>query len=477
MNVIFLLLFLFFFSNCNNSRINCVLKCAGENALELEKVLIHYQDSSLKLEAAKFLIENMMEKSSIEYFFIDSLQRQVSLDTLSFKDMSLFEAYLRRGHFVQKKTLPDVQCITADYLIENIDLAFEARKRYPWCAQLSFSEFCRKVLPYRIGQEPLDRWRSKYFKQYRQLADSLAAHKVQMEDVVFWINKLSNKKYIHEMSCYSGNMSVDVIEHYGGGTCTDLALNAVQVMRSIGIPLNLDIIPYHGKVNGGHAYNSFIDSKGRFTYFSPYERRPERKKWIAPLVQRVNYEYNQMNIPQRQWNKLLTSPTLENVTSQYFHVTDIKVPATYLATFNRGHFNIIAQSTVHNGETVFSQITCGLLYFPFNEKNGKLVATSNPFILNGFGEVCYITIKEEPIQIINIGLYDVKRKIKLENSVYKLYYWNNDWIKISEALPKDSVTINFGEIDRKGLFLIRGKNFMEKMQRPFIVGDKGVEFY
>ena len=35
------------------------LELAGSNRCELEKVLEHYADDSLKLEAAKFLIRNM----------------------------------------------------------------------------------------------------------------------------------------------------------------------------------------------------------------------------------------------------------------------------------------------------------------------------------------------------------------------------------------------------------------------------------
>ena len=53
-----------------------------------------------------------------------------------------------------------------------------------------------------------------------------------------------------------------------------------QILRSLGIPLNYDILPYHGKINGGHAYNSFTDENGVFYYFSPYEREPERKNGL-----------------------------------------------------------------------------------------------------------------------------------------------------------------------------------------------------
>ena len=47
------------FSSCNDSRVNGVLKNAGENRSELESVLRHYENDPLKLQAARFLIENM----------------------------------------------------------------------------------------------------------------------------------------------------------------------------------------------------------------------------------------------------------------------------------------------------------------------------------------------------------------------------------------------------------------------------------
>ena len=57
---------LMFLNSCSHySRLNEVLKLAGENQSELEKVLNHYQDSGLKFDAARFLIENMPGKYGI----------------------------------------------------------------------------------------------------------------------------------------------------------------------------------------------------------------------------------------------------------------------------------------------------------------------------------------------------------------------------------------------------------------------------
>ena len=50
----------FLFSCCQkNDRLQTALNHAGDNRMELEKVLRHYEEDTLKLRAAKFLIENM----------------------------------------------------------------------------------------------------------------------------------------------------------------------------------------------------------------------------------------------------------------------------------------------------------------------------------------------------------------------------------------------------------------------------------
>lgn len=43
----------------------------------------------------------------------------------------------------------DIQEVSADYLIENIDLAFEAWQEIPEAKRASFSAFCYYILPYR----------------------------------------------------------------------------------------------------------------------------------------------------------------------------------------------------------------------------------------------------------------------------------------------------------------------------------------
>ena len=61
-NSVQVLLFLILFFSCKKSDIERSLTLAGDNAVELRKVLDHYSkniDDSLKYKAAVFLIENM----------------------------------------------------------------------------------------------------------------------------------------------------------------------------------------------------------------------------------------------------------------------------------------------------------------------------------------------------------------------------------------------------------------------------------
>ena len=412
------------------------IELAGSNGCELRKVLHHYQTTGeeQKERFARFIIANMLRKGCI--FYVND-----------------------KG---ERKVQSDLEYITADFLIENIDLAVEVWKKYPWCSHLTEREFCRDLLPYRIKNEPLENWRAFYYHKYRKIVDSLAKKRASMKEVVFFFNQNYGKKYLHEAGKIRGDMSYLEIEKLGGGTCDHLALNAVQMLRSIGIPLNLDELPYHGKVNGGHAYNSFTDEQGTFIYFSPYDREPERKQWVAPIVNRISF----------------TSPRYRKVTSYYYKTADIMLLETdlWIATFNGGKFKKIMDGKRVGDQNLFEEISCGLLYFPMKQE-AQLVGM-NPFIMDSCGNPQYIPYpeKDKKITINGIHLYDVKSKLLLNNKPYILKGWNQGWVDLKNGVARDSITLDFGEVSDYKLFLVYGNTYMGKMQRPFIFKN-GVPIY
>ena len=416
------------------------IRWAGENGKELERVLEHYRRTGeeQKERCARYLIIHMDRRAAITY----------------------------EGTVQEKEIITsDLHAIRADFLIENIDLAFEVWKKYHWCSRLTEQEFCRLILPYRIKNEPLEDWRNFYYHKYKDVADSLAAAGVTMQEVVFFFNTHYGKRYTHDAEKYRGDLSYKLIEEIGGGTCDHLALNAAQVMRAIGIPLNIDVLPYHGKVNGGHAYNSFTDEQGEFHFFSPYEREPERNRWVAPIVKRICYE----------------SPVYQEVTPSYFPVADVVLEQPYLsiATYNRGCLNEIKRGVTVDGKSTFKDLSRGLLYFPVDTMENPIGIP--PFILGEDGVPQFIPAPEpeRTVQLRDMHLYDVKRVLTLDTArTYTLRGWDNGWKDIATALPADSLTLHFDSVPDYKLFVIYGSApYVADMQRPFVMQGDSVVYY
>lgn len=135
-----------------SSRVDYVYKIAGNNESELQKVLTYYEEQPLKLEAARFLIENMahgyshapvMEKyKSIIMSYSEKMTSQDSVWlSLSKQDDSLSTI---------DRFIYDAEVITSDYLIKNIEESFKTWEESPWQEQISFSTFCQYILPYRV---------------------------------------------------------------------------------------------------------------------------------------------------------------------------------------------------------------------------------------------------------------------------------------------------------------------------------------
>ena len=169
---IFVVVFLMTCNSSNSKRLEQALLFAGDNRGELEKVLTHYKNNPEKLEAARFLICNMPRWYGYEGWQLDSIKPVlIQKNKGEIVPKEVIEKWQRVSFYSLPKVY-DAKVITADYLIENIDLAFDVWKRYPWNRSLGFDDFCELILPYRIGDEPLSSWRKLYHDHYTAILDS-----------------------------------------------------------------------------------------------------------------------------------------------------------------------------------------------------------------------------------------------------------------------------------------------------------------
>lgn len=121
---------------------------------------------------------------------------------------------------------------------------------------------------------------------------------------------------------------------------------------------------------------------------------------------------------------------------------------------------MVAQSRVMCGEAFFPALPQGLLYFQMRAGKNGLCPTGEPFIVTP-DSVSFISPVEDPVVLDDLCLYDVKRVLKLGTGSYKLFYWDNGWQFLKDAVSADSASLDFGEVPVRSLYLLYGDAYME----------------
>ena len=156
------------------------LKKAGNNRNELEKAIVYCQKSKdpLKLKSIYFLIANMDIHYSSDYYWENKDKQIVPYNELAYPDFDqaakAFENIKSQNAGLQPKKViyQDLETIKGDFLIKNIDKAFESWKKSSH-KNSSFETFCEYILPYRISAEPLQDWRETYATKFNWIPEKI----------------------------------------------------------------------------------------------------------------------------------------------------------------------------------------------------------------------------------------------------------------------------------------------------------------
>ncbi|WP_236974536.1 hypothetical protein [Membranihabitans maritimus] len=187
-------------STCGNQdlsdELEKALSLATDNQLELEKVLDHYSEDHLKYQAAEYLITNMVPYQYNEILpgyesVFDSMTNVTLTDDA--KRTSVFKTLLtEKAKEVGNQPGAikyDIREVSSEFLIENIDLAFEAWQEIPEDKRATFQEFCQYILPYRNKDEPIEPGIRRMLKEeYSWVVDALKDGEdfAKVRDSVMW---------------------------------------------------------------------------------------------------------------------------------------------------------------------------------------------------------------------------------------------------------------------------------------------------
>ncbi len=377
---------------------------AGTNAPEIEKVLGYYDDE--RGEAAEYMVETMIGRYGISGEGLDSIEMLYTFlpqknRSWQFDSLQLAKAKKFSSMPVQKSI--DLQTLSSEYLIRNIDDAWRLKNERKWNKDLSFAEFCELLLPYRSGDERATDWREAYRSALDSIAVPVSKADNSVEAARIVAETLGEIHYNNQVRTphrpATGLLSAPV------GYCREDCDRNLYAMRAFGIPVAIDEILVSPDNGTPHQWNVVYDNiDRRYRMFDNLKYLPirdsvhydgRRKGKIYRRTQCLNHDrlkkYESASNPPAE----LLNPRHKDVTAEYFGHNEAKIEVekgvedVYLGIFTPQGYRPIDIAKRKGRYAVFNDIEPQLIYFPVTPEGKDFRTCGMPFMLDTNGEVRY----------------------------------------------------------------------------------------
>ena len=420
-------------------------KVAGPNRGELEKVIEHYKNDSLKLAAARFLIENMpghysyRSKAINDYY---DIALQLTKSGLSPKEQRDSLLYLSDNRFygLDQDLIQDARIITSEFLIKNIDQAFDVWENERWAKHVTFDEFCEWILPYKcVELQSFDSWRDTMRQTFWWNIAHMDYDDESYDSPFRAVNTIRSEIVwrIKPVGMYNRSgypmRSASTIAHMTFGSCSDYVNLGVLTFRSYGIPVMIEETPTWGRYRAGHTWYTLLNDNGEEMRsewdissvpggpFFPYQRIPKvyRQQYA---INRERVHYHNKSIYQYPF-----SIFAEDVTDRYYNTSDVTISVwknsnivedfAYIASFNGqlSEWTLIDYGEIKKGKVLFRKMGRNILYIALGYNGGELVPISWPFIIHKDGNIEFIKNQFEKKESL-----DLRRKYYSSENVVSM---------------------------------------------------------
>ncbi len=473
-----------------------VLAKAGKNRPELEKAVNYFKETgdSLKLKAIYFLVANMDIHESADYYWADSTGNRIAFNELDYPDFAAtvkaFEQ-LKQKHGKVKPvafTYRDIDTVKADYLIDNIEKAFEAWGDKPFTPK-SFEIFCEYVLPYRTSIEPLQPWREAYRHKfgafYQNSTGKDEKHRLWnfatgLEDAAF-----ANSFGFETRKEPLPRLGALQLLHRKKGPCEDIVGFKVFALRSQGIPSCVDAIPYWATSSGGHFLTNAFGSDLRPVSLEVINGSiPEERQLAREPAKVLRTTYSKQAGTLASFTDTSSIPdgfmrmqNYRDVTADYWKTQDVKcripenkAPVVYACVFNYSKWRPVWWGKAENGSVTFTNMPQGTVVLPSYYINGKTRPAGYPVAIINHTQK---ELKPNLQQRRSITLFwQQDYLVYRTGSKYKLYYWDNAWKLLKEQVATNTEKMVFDNVPANALLLLRPE-YSKGKERPFIIDEDG----
>lgn len=489
--LIFGILLIFFITNCNN-----------KNEKTFKSIIHKYKNKksdSLKLQSINFIRENYDDLTSEKFQFYESNGNpsNFNIDTIT-SDSSLNSILLRDQLHYESYQVNDFNTINFDLIESNIDSAIMNWNRYPWSKNVPKDIFLNYLLPYKILNENPEDWRRFMFHRFE---DSLSLFQTNRITDVKRINK-SLVNNLYQTIKYSANYnrlctapSLTEIMAIKKGDCFSLSHLFVYMNRSVGIPSTIDIVPYWGVRNGGHATDVFyqIVDNGSLTGKVKYGFAPAKGNELIrpPKVFRISFKKTNMYRDSIKpfltkeggfAPKFLISNHLIDVTDEYTSIKTLNykfdkpinnIKLAFICVYNSGKWRPIFYGKVNSKKNYaqFNKVAKRMLYQIAVPVRSTFKLVGRPFIFNEKGKLQYASPNDDKRVRI------VAEKISSEDDAWikkgKLYTLkvlsaNNCWKNIESKFSERDSVIQFASVPGNGFYMIKDVASRRNNERFFL---------
>lgn len=476
-----------------------------ESSIDRMPLLSYYNNAhdSVKLEAIHFLLENIRDQNSelpiLKRFSFGS-KVDIKLDTIV-NDSILSNIIKEQNVFVSINIVPDTSFIENNYIIQDVDLAFETWNKYPWAENVPKDIFFNYLLPFKIYGEKPSNWRIFFQSAYNDTINSILRN-INEESLLRSPNEIYYKVIVNDVEqwfIYKDNptkltqrQGLEELMAIKNGDCFSMTYLNVMILRSFGIPATIDFVPVWGRQNGSHATEVFWDDllKKLRTASGRELKSPSKVFRLSYKNQNIWNKFNYEN----KYNKIFCLKNLMHnhwidVTKEHTNTVNIEyqldeaynMEFAYICVFNYGKWEPVYYGKVNNHKVaLFTDMAIDMLYRIAIPQKQDFKIISNIFNIDSCGLKKYyrpdnlnkITLHLNKINAGSIAWVEVGKR-------YSLYYSeiNSEWTLLStNTCLKDSIII-FKNVPSKTLYRLVEKDVQNELSRIFIYENDEQIFY
>ncbi|MFT3747394.1 MAG: hypothetical protein QM768_03725 [Agriterribacter sp.] len=447
---------------------------------------------SIERESAIFLKENMKDIMSDKVNFYDDHFKEIELSLDEFKsEASLLSFMGKKKLDYEMCVVPDTQIVTAIYLKNNIKYAINSWNKYPWCKNIPKNIFLNYLLPYKVFQEYPQEWRQYFFSKYKDSIDVALKryqydsadiyaidpnelyYRIVVDDAGKWYKysdffvKLTQYPSLSELLCI------------GKGSCSETSILNVYILRSLGIPAAVDIVPVWGSKNGSHTSEVFWDGKNKMRTASGREfERPTKVFRLS--FKKQNYWNDSVSLFVDRENFML--PYLMNnhwidVTEEHTKTVDINVlidtlilpDFAYICVYNYGQWQPAFWGKIENKKAEFKKMGYPMIYRIAVPDRTGFALLNKILLVDEDGKLNYIGPTKENIKHIVLEKTNAGEKSYVQQqNVYELFLLDerSQWISLGKKKCLRDSLITFSNVPQNALLRlvnIAGKKNLERI--------------